>query len=736
MRDPADGAGRKVRMLLTRSIEVLLLGISFFAVFRFFAACGVSDLLLMRCFGEPADFFRLLFFSAAAALGAEFALWRLPRGTVLRAWWPWIGFLPLLGREQPDLWSAGALIPLCGWSVFRLACASDGPRRVLVSAGRLPERFWILLLLLVTLVFVAGGLWFYREALNRLWFYWEDWGIFNEVAWNTLRGRWLVSDLHGGENFFGDHFMPGFFVWFIPLLAATGSAMTLPVLGAFFLWGSAPLIYYLARLKGVRPPEAFGCALIFLFYPMITNLNLSGFYGAHVIYFFIPVLILYYCFDAKGMYKSALAVFLFSLTIKESVALFWCGWACCALFAGRNRRRSALMLAAALGYFIAVTQGIIPAISGGYRYSEYYAGLGSSLPGIALSPLLRPGVFWPLLFTERNLLLIALLLAPVAPAVLRQWKWLPAALLLPAVNMLRGNPEMVNLAMHHTAECVAFLLVLTVLGIAEGGGSGGWDRLLLCGLRTRPGRIRPALVIGVLAGTLLAYSIYAQGWWGSAAWSRTVGRLGDLSPMFDEVKARIPAGVPVASDHRSMTFLMLRNPIAPIEGLPEEIGTDYALYELSGTDGTLEFHRKLVKDPDWGVLWMERRDGRMFYLFGRGAPRREPPRRRLAPEEFDRLPGREIRLNEDFLRVKLATPQGVSGGAPLMFSVLMRKPAERHCRFFLKLNRGGETAYFTVPYGWNFRFADEAEPGELFEFTLPVPPHWDALSGLNFSIGN
>ena len=126
-----------------------------------------------------------------------------------------------------------------------------------------------------------------------------------------------------------------------------------------------------------------------LFNPVVNNLNLSGMYGTHVISFFIPLLLLFYCLRRSGHPRWAFAVFLFSLTVKESVAVFWVGWSFCMMLERRQEWRNyALTGGIALGYFLLVTQWIIPGFSGGYRYEHQYAALGGNLLEMALSPLL------------------------------------------------------------------------------------------------------------------------------------------------------------------------------------------------------------------------------------------------------------------------------------------------------------------------------------------------------------
>lgn len=277
-----------ITMKYTEKIqEAFLLWLSLFSCIH--VLTGVARCDLVYLFAVPSAESSPVAGGVVAAVAAIVALWgvrRIPAELVIRCLVVWVGMVPFLLLPKTQLiYAAFALVFFSGWSVCRLLACCGGGRMF----PRFSKRHWLLLLTLLILLFIGQGLWLFRETLNRLLLFWEDWGIFNEVAWNTLQGRWLQVDVHGGENFFGDHFMPGFFLWFTPLLGAVRSPFLLPVIGALCLWGSAGLIYLLARRCRFSPAESFCCGLVLLFNPVINNLNLSGMYGTHVISFFIPL---------------------------------------------------------------------------------------------------------------------------------------------------------------------------------------------------------------------------------------------------------------------------------------------------------------------------------------------------------------------------------------------------------------------------------------------------------------
>lgn len=707
--------------------EAFLVWLSCFSCI--YVLTGVARCDLVYLFVVPSSKSSLTGGILAAAVAAAAVLWggrQIPAERVIRCLVVWVGMVPfLLLPKTQFIYAVFALIFFSGWSVCRLlACCG---RRIFFP--RLSERYWLLLLTLLILLFIGQGLWLYRETLNRLLLFWEDWGIFNEVAWNTLQGRWLQVDVHGGENFFGDHFMPGFFLWFTPLLGVVRSPFLLPVIGALCLWGSAGLIYLLARRCRLSPAESFCCGLVLLFNPVVNNLNLSGMYGTHVISFFIPLLLLFYCLRRSGHPRWAFAVFLFSLTVKESVAVFWVGWSFCMMLERRQEWRNyALTGGIALGYFLLVTQWIIPGFSGGYRYEHQYAALGGNLLEMALSPLLRPAVFWGTLIQEKNLFLVLFLLLPISFAVFRRWRLIPAALLLVVLNMLRGNPEMVNFLLHHNTECVAFLLALCVTSLAEPGTVIS-DRIFFAGIRLPNAcRKRRALLGGVLVSTLMSYWFFAQGVTGAANLRSLLGRNPDCSEFFPEIRSQIRPGACFSGDNWSATMLMLRNRFVPW-GSPL---ADYYLYGSWYLRYGKEQHRKMLQNPEYSLVWMRIvRPGVGVWLFRRGPAPEGGPQVMITKEAFAKFPGYEVKSPDPAFQIRVHPRFAEPGQKEAKIVFLIRRTATAAGRsvFLITLSHQQETRHFRLPRTWR-----GGSTGELFEVTLRLPDGWDNVTGLKIAV--
>ena len=126
----------------------------------------------------------------------------------------------------------------------------------------------------------------------------------------------------------------------------------------------------------------------------------------------------------------------------------------------------------------------------------------------------------------------------VSFAVFRRWRLVPAALLLIGLNMLRGNPDMVNFQLHHNTECIAFLLVLCVTALSERGSTVS-DRLCFAGIRMPLGRRkRRALLGGVMVSTLFCFWFFAQSVVGAADLRGRLAPFPDAAGVFEEIKAQ------------------------------------------------------------------------------------------------------------------------------------------------------------------------------------------------------
>ena len=250
----------------------------------------------------------------------ELLLLRVKPRRLLEVFAPFVLVLPFL-PFPPSVNLLAAYAAAAGLTVYRAALvgAFDG-KSARQFTGRLP-----LLSGLLTVLMCALGVLASKLAYDRLFLTMSDWGIYTAMAWNTfhgeiLRGTWPVPDFSAG------HFMPGFFFPMSVVFGLLPSVFTAFGCGALALWGSAVLVWLFARKRGFSRPYAAAFGLIWLLYPSVSNLNYTLFYGVNAIVSFIPVFFGFYLLYEAKRYKLAFLVFLFSLTLKETVGIFWLGW--------------------------------------------------------------------------------------------------------------------------------------------------------------------------------------------------------------------------------------------------------------------------------------------------------------------------------------------------------------------------------------------------------------------------
>jgi uncharacterized membrane protein len=146
-----------------------------------------------------------------------------------------------------------------------------------------------------------------------------DLGIFNQVFWSTLHGRFFYYSVEPwfGQSFFGVHFSP-ILSLVIPFYAVYPHPETLLVLQSFIIALGAVPLYFLAKDE-LNERLALLLSLLYLTHPLLLGANLFDFHFEA----FIPVTLLstIYFFSSRNMKFYVLSLFL-SLMSHEYVAFF------------------------------------------------------------------------------------------------------------------------------------------------------------------------------------------------------------------------------------------------------------------------------------------------------------------------------------------------------------------------------------------------------------------------------
>ena len=360
------------------------------------------------------------------------------------------------------------------------------------------------------------------RALDSMYLNYSDWAIYLNVVDNTINGRWFYSN-ELGRNYMGHHFIPGMVLLLAPMLAAFRTAAPYFLMNALVLHGGVLILYAFARRLQIRRPVAVAVVAGALFYPSLSQMTMSIYYGFHPLHLTMPLIAVFVllCERRGSLEKGGRLrlntillgiVFVLTLAIKETVPVFFGGLGVVYFLLGR-RRLGFVLAAASIVYFLIVIMFVIPGISGlqEYEFTNRYHHLGDSISAIALSPFLEPDTFFGALFRPHNIYFILLLLLPVFVAAFSKPVYLIAAVPTLMFVCLQSSTQQANIVLQYQCEVVMLLLTATVVGLTAGE-SNRWCRALGCGMPRLPGAA--ALCAGVVVATLLAHFFFGLGYLG------------------------------------------------------------------------------------------------------------------------------------------------------------------------------------------------------------------------------
>ncbi len=291
-----------------------------------------------------------------------------------------------------------------------------------------------------------------------------DLGIYDQVTYLISQGQPPISSILGFHHL-GNH--GAWAVYPLALLYKIyPTVYWLLIVQAIALALGALPAWSLARLAGLNQQLSVAMSAVYLLYPVVFNINLFDF---HPEVMALPAL-LFAILAAKlqkilGFCVAIVWVLgckaVLSLTV---VALgFW-------LFIFEKRRIcGAIALALGIGWFIIVTQVIIPTFSGKEVEGVWrYTYLGNSVVEIILNLLLKPQLVLGRLFSLSTLDYLYQLTFPVI------WWLSPACLapLIPAIptlfiNSLSDVPFQRSLAFQYSIPIIPFLLLAVISSLSH-----------------------------------------------------------------------------------------------------------------------------------------------------------------------------------------------------------------------------------------------------------------------------
>ena len=380
-----------------------------------------------------------------------------------------------------------------------------------------------------------------------------DLGIFDQVFWNTIHGRFLESTMSLAQaqphNYLADHFSPVYLL-LVPFYALLPHPQTLLVIQTLFLALGVWPQYLLIRLKlepGVQ--RLVWVVAYFLFLP-VAFINLFDFHE-------LALAVLPLGFAIYFLEKGRPGWFLLSLAstflIKEELPLVGMGFGAYILLAKRDWKLGLGVLVASLAAFLGMVRLIIPAFGGGsYEYfarriNYRYAQLGTTPQEIIGTVFAHPGRLAQILLQAQKLKFLVGIFGPVLGlTAISGWA---AILVLPtlAILLLSNYAPQYAFTSHYSAPLIALVLGTSIMGFA---------------------RLRPTWR-GPAAAAVLASSLAFSFWYGDLPFSRHFdAHMFETEPRyaaFEHNLDRIPPDARVAAENNLTPHLSQRRFIYNLE---------------------------------------------------------------------------------------------------------------------------------------------------------------------------
>jgi len=262
---------------------------------------------------------------------------------------PLVSALAIPGVETQKPWlaifAAGALAAIATAFVYRMPA---------IALPRLPGAAVV-----AGLLVVGYAVLFSFFSVRQHWAFGThifDLGIYDNLFWNTIHGRWLASTFIRSGTHLSAHFDP-IIVLLSPLYALHPRAETLLVLQSVWLALGAIPLYVLARRKLESPWAATALVLVYLLYPALHGVNL---YDFHSLALAGPLLLAVVAALELGALRTYWVFVALALLVREDIPLVLCGVGLYAIVVHRRKRTGVSTLAISIAYFAVVKLFVMP----------------------------------------------------------------------------------------------------------------------------------------------------------------------------------------------------------------------------------------------------------------------------------------------------------------------------------------------------------------------------------------
>lgn len=406
-------------------------------------------------------------------------------------------------------------------------------------------------------------------AYNHLVLPFSDWTVYT-LAYRELGGVLFSAPLRLFTV--GGHFnlLPNFIGAIVFRLRP--DIDTIFYLNSIIIYSTIPCAYFAGRSCGVPPWRALLFSLGLLLHFSLANLNVCVFYGYHPNIYLLPLFLLFYSFYVQKKYMPAVVFLILSLLVQETFTVFWFGFGFMLwVFEERKMKIAGIILMVLMtGCFLLETRLCVLFDSGEkvaqYQQMFHYSNLGTTVPEILLSPIVKPAVFFGELFAAENFYFAGMLSAGFFAAVFSAKLLVMVLPSLAGVFLLNGT-DLANVCMQYQVEFAAVLIAAGATGLAACGKISG-------------SKITAALA-ATLAGMFLCGFFAGQLPWGFYNWRVVTGKHSDRKIQIAELKKLIPPGKTIQTILGYQAHFAGRNPLESFSGSIVSEKAEYLILPFS-----------------------------------------------------------------------------------------------------------------------------------------------------------
>lgn len=479
-------------------------GKSILRVISLFLAGCAATVTLYRFFFEISQV-NAIFYDLIKVKNSPLPLWVAAAGAVLAILYPAISPSQFHDRLRKCekvcrpllcLWFIPLTFPYAvltgfvfGWVFFNAVSQSD------LKIPEFSPKITAAVITLLTLSAVYWGYFLQNSAYNSLYFIYGDWNQYVDHYHYLAGGNGGLFQWFSGAG----HWNFGVNILMTVLLKYADAPDTVFLVNALAIASAIPLSYILMRKSNCGSTASLILAITVMLNPALSHQYLAHFYGFHPIIFFIPVILGFFICKENNNRIGMSILFLLSLLIQETVAIFWAGYALY-LFTEKKWKTALLLFITSVLFFFCTTSFIIPrsaiaATSGVYAQNFHFAHLGNNLPEMLLSPFTRPGAFFGTLFHSSTFSFLLCVLIPLAWAAIFSPRLLLAGLPIAAGICLQKNPEMKSVMLQYSVELTTLCVAAAAAALKKADPSG------------KP-MLRNAMLAAILVSTLFSLILY------------------------------------------------------------------------------------------------------------------------------------------------------------------------------------------------------------------------------------